>query len=322
MGLSQDVSALTNIFVVNANGTRAFDKLDIAVQEAVAGDVIYLSAGFINADERVVINKKLLIIGAGWEDDPDNGLVATRLNGKAGVIYFEAGSDGSLLYGCRIYGGVDLIRDDSNAQKTQNITIARNYIANGISMNMGEGDNESYGNKNIYILENVISSGVFGAGEECIISNNLFNDGAGVSHLKRSVISNNIIGKIQSSPFCEVKNNYFYNGPIDAKYCVFNNNAFSFNVEVSGANNIVQSLASTFQSNDIFRNPKGCLLKNDSPCKTGGSDGTEIGIFGGISPYKLGNAPFNLHIDRMKIPYITYGKEGLEIDVKVSVQER
>ena len=330
MGLSQGVDAQTNIFVVNANGTRVFDKLDIAVQEAVAGDVIYLPAGDVVAGGEIVIDKKLSIIGAGWENDPDKGLRATviKQNGYTTTIYFAKGSDGSLLYGCNLRS-VQLNRynDQSDDQNIQNVTIARNYT-NGITLGINTITNR---NKNISILENVIYSGyIYGYNaENCIISNNLISNG--VYNLRHSIIANNILGSISTSAFCEIKNNYFiylywYSGQ-ETEYCNYYNNAFANNAVISGknreANNLRnQSVNSTFQTTDNYiGQPKYCFLKNDSPCKNGGTDGTEIGIYGGSVPYKTGNAPFNLYVSRMNIRY-TNSTDGLEIDMQVSVQER
>jgi hypothetical protein len=324
MGLSQSANAQGSIFVVNAAGSRVFESVHIAVQEAAAGDVIYLPAGEIEIEGVLVIDKKLSIIGAGWEDDSANGLIPTFFtnvkDNKGDVLIFKSGSDGSLLYGCFLHSicfGEE--GDDPATQNIQNVTIARNRLGN-IFLGFDALQNR---NKNINIVENVSRglSGIIGYNaEECIISNNLFL--GGLSGLRRSVIAHNVLGGISTSPFCEVKNNYFINNPVDTEYCVYNNNAFQYNGTIPGANNLMnQSIGSTFQTQTYeLIYPKDCVLKNDSPCKTGATDGTEIGMYGGGMPYKTGGAPFNLHVDRIKVSANT--KEGLEVEAKVSVQER
>ena len=84
------------------------------------------------------------------------------------------------------------------------------------------------------------------------------------------------------------------------------------------------------QSEDlIFIDPQGFTynMKNDyrlrdsSPGKNAGKDGTDIGIYGGRYPWKDGGLPVNPHIETYDIAGKTDSIGNLRVKIKVAAQE-
>lgn len=326
------------------NGTKAefYDGLEEAIEKAASGDTIYLPGGIIQVQgDIVVIDKKLTIIGAGWDVDSIGGLQATKIERAANNAYcainFREGSDGSLLMGCELRGVTFGHRNEFNEdrQNIQNITIWRNKIPT-VTLGVSTTNNNV---ENIFIKENYISNTFDGKNaSNCWINNNLMYH---ISNLNNSHIYNNVITSItptlsiSSLKECIIENNFIagkgnvlssFDSYIDN--CSFNNNAFessdiSFpNWTSIGFNNLIdQGAIYTFQINDLGL-PKNLVIRDTSPCKNAGTDGTDIGIFGGSTPYKAGAVPFNPHIDKAVISSQTDKDGKLHIDITVSAQDR
>jgi hypothetical protein len=109
--------------------------LETAVQQAVSGDTIYLPGVEIQLTNDLVIDKKLALIGAGWDVDSIGGLKRTELkksNGSYANIYYRESSNGSLLTGCTLGGIVFGHQDEVNDffENIEEVTIWRNDIDN------------------------------------------------------------------------------------------------------------------------------------------------------------------------------------------------
>jgi len=318
------------------NGTKAefYDDLETAIQKAVSGDTIYLPGVIIRVQNDLVINKKLALFGAGWDVDSIGGLQVTEIQnantGTDAAINFYNGSDGSLLTGC-IVGGIQLgnTTEVNTPQSIQNIMIWRNTINGGINLGISS---TSYLMKQMTISENVITSGLNGyRASDCVVNNNLFVPNSYVGSFINSLISNNVTSYNLSDLIgCIVENNFIFGG-IDGSNSTFNNNAFSGNITFpngtnNGSNNLVnQDPSKTFTFEGGYFNcypPTNMMIRSDSPCKNAGTDGTDIGIFGGGSPYKLGAVPLNPHIDKTNIAGQLDADGNLRVNIQVSAQTR
>jgi hypothetical protein len=308
--------------VQNGTKTAFYNDLETAVQQATAGDTIYLPGGEIPLQNDLVINKKLALVGAGW--DIDSVMRVTKLSRR---VYFRSGSDGSLITGCDL-SSIHIV-DETNA--IENITIWRNRIGS-----VAFGDNVV---QRVFIKENLFTESVTsynssGYVSECIVTNNIFK--STVRGFDNSYFVNNILGGLYASRGCTLENNYFYsmdfgNPPYTSLIgtSVFNNNAFNgsisfpFNGTCTGSNNISdpQSPGDTFISMDI-NSPKTLVVKETSPCKNAGTDGTDIGIYGGSQPYKAGVVPFNPHIARLSVSPQTDKDGKLYVEIIATAQDR
>lgn len=61
-------------------------------------------------------------------------------------------------------------------------------------------------------------------------------------------------------------------------------------------------------------------IKTTSPAKNGGDDGTDIGIYGGTTPWKNGAIPSNPRIFFKNIANTTDVNGNLPVQIKVSAQ--
>ncbi|MBL4585431.1 MAG: hypothetical protein JKX84_00010, partial [Flavobacteriales bacterium] len=59
-----------------------------------------------------------------------------------------------------------------------------------------------------------------------------------------------------------------------------------------------------------------------SPGAGAGTDGTDVGIYGGSYPYKHGAVPFNPHVQINQIDNQTNGQGELPVNIRVAAQER
>ena len=335
--------------VQNGTKTEFYTDLETAIQKAVSGDTIYLPGQVIQVQNDLVIDKKLSIIGAGCDVDSIGGLHTTDIqksDGSYANVNFRDGSDGSLITGCIVNNiQIGYINEfNENIQNMQNITIWRNKTNGSIYLGVSATNNNI---KNIFIKENqIIFSGIRGnKASNCWINNNLMNY-YGVYDLNNSYIYNNVIGgAIGSLNGCVIENNFIgdtnfnlndasnpYSNYGIIQNCSFNNNAFAssnisfpngINGTNTGANNLInQESIKTFQVN-YLNFPKNMVVRDTSPCKKAGTDGTDIGIFGGLTPYKAGAVPFNPHIDKAFISSQTDGTGvKLKIDMTVSAQDK
>jgi hypothetical protein len=124
------------------------------------------------------------------------------------------------------------------------------------------------------------------------------------------------------------ENNYIQDQPFNNTNCTFNYNAFTVDFTFPlgnniGANNLMsQSQADTFTGGNISLTPSLLQLKPESPCKTAGTFGTEIGMYGGTRPYKASSLPFNPHIDKSVISTRTDAAGKLSVEIIVTAQEK
>jgi hypothetical protein len=321
-----NLPAQQKINVQNGTKTAFYNDLETAVQEAVSGDTIYLPGGPVYLQEdQLIIDKKLAVIGAGWDLDSIGALKPTELRNNSNRdadIRFSVGSDGSLLTGLKLH---NITFDNNASQLIANVTIARIYTIYGGSIKLGAGVN------NIFVRESYILGGFDGAGaRDCWINNNAIG-GTAFGDFQNSHIYNNVINCYYGvgGNNCVYENNFIYTGNLSATDCIFNNNAFTFNITFphgtnnTGFDNLVsQPYSGNFIGSLDWVVPKNLKLKDDSPLKNAGTDGTDIGMYGGNDPYKEGAVPFNPHIDEIVVSSITDKAGNLKVKMQVSSQTK
>ena len=109
------------------NGSKTtfygYDSLAFAVQQAAAGDTLYLPCATINLTEDLTIDKQLTIIGCGWDLDSLSTLLPSVI--AQYNIKFVPGSDGSTITGCDIKS---VVISPTQSNHISNITIFRNRL--------------------------------------------------------------------------------------------------------------------------------------------------------------------------------------------------
>lgn len=191
------------------------------------------------------------------------------------------------------------------------------------------------------IRENVISGGVnLGNANLCVLSNNII--GGTISYANNSGISNNVLlnnpnsASSISSTFYYVSSSSISNNIIFRNYggtgnvhysCdlnTFSNNIFTL-VPDAGTNTFTDNYSSidittvfVNQSGNVFDYTHDYHLAN--PATYLGTDGTQVGIYGGMFPYKDGAVPHNPHIQFKNIAPTTDVNGELQIQIQVEAQ--
>lgn len=324
---SYNSNAQNLIAVHNASASTFYTSLDTAITYAQNGDTIYIPGG--NFSLLSTITKRLHLIGVGHNVD---STVATNITQINSPVTLEGSASGGSLIGLNICSSVQFGTSASN-QNITNYTISRckmNYI------NLGYSHPSSAINNTI--AENIIGY-IDGITSQ---SNVLMNNFVGTIYnfSTNSTFKNNVIfgsyslcsGAVSSCCTAVVgvtnslfENNIFLNTPGNVTNSIFNNNLFNSVLNISGnigVNNIFDQ-----PQNSIFQNQTGNIyntthnyhLKPGCPGISAGIDGTDIGIYGGLS-WKEGSIPSNPHVQFKNIPNATDANGNLPVNIKVAAQ--
>lgn len=284
-----------------------------AMAAASNGDVIYLVPSPTSYGD-MTIAKQLTLFGGGFNPDKDNPEITfigsssmniaasnVRISGLtiAGIVYMTGAINNIVIDKCTLR---QLINSGGAAQGNilfQNNIIGQNIAVNQYVMNFG-----------------LVSSGI-------IISNNLIYNNlsavVGLIHTSNgTMVENNIfigasgsaINAFDNFNSGTVKNNIFYGvQPNAAGGGTFTNNNFEFNISFGSADDVFpttngNSSLSNLESEDpLFTNlPYGTSYSfSYDPTPLAGSmafgngeAGTDIGIFGGGSPFDINGTPLPL----------------------------
>lgn len=303
------------------NGTSALVN---AYNASQAGDTIYLPGGGFTAPGSV--NKKLTIYGAGHYAD------STQVTGKTfwnGNLNFGADADECFIEGIEITGNVEFALN----AVVDNVTIARCKINGGFSM---DGSFATPSN-NLLLYNNVIGQNMnLSNAQNALVANNIINKG--VYYSKGNSFFNNVF--LERSPvgsyehFAACDNNLIYNN-VFYTYATYgesgNNNDFRNNLYTTtpGLGTNPTSIGNYFgvAQGNIFVNVSSTTFSYtanyhlQSPTTYLGTDGTEIGIYGGqFYPYKEGAVPSNPHFYEQNIaPSTSNGL--LNVDIKARAEQ-
>jgi hypothetical protein len=324
------------IAVQNNSEPILFLSLDSAINYASNGDTIFIPGGSFNVAEN--ISKCIHFIGVGHNQD---SCVATNKTFISGNINLIAGADGGSMTGLYILGEVNFGNTPSSGC-ANNYSIMRCRISNISSQGIGY----SYSPVNNIFNENIIITSVdFRGGQYNFLFNNI------LSYLNQvgsyCTIKNNIFlgwpynlyagGSYSNFNTCLFENNIFLGGNVFYNIQLFSNNVFNnnifqsycdfpFNYSNIGSNNIFnQNVVNIFVNiNGPFTNFEyinDYHLQSNSPGKNAGTDGTDIGIYGGLYPWKDGSIPFNPHIQQKTVSGTTDQNGNLNVNIKVEAQD-
>jgi hypothetical protein len=321
------------ISVVAPNGTTTnVSTIQQAVDTAEVESIIYLPGNRAGFDGGVKITKKVSIVGVGYRDDLNPVTGRTLINGN---ITFLPGSDGSTLMGCYINGSVLIGETELGGlgYLVNNLLIQRCYITSQIKQITP--NSSTYGGTGISIRENILAKGgtytydspIYLRVVNPIIANNFFIYAGGITAISLTngaEIRNNIF--FHSSIGSENTNTTFINN-----ICLGGINALSYTY---AANNIICSTTTyadnysnvgkdqifvNWQDYSGFHYDDNYQLKSTCVGKNGGTDGTDVGIYGGTQPWKDSHYPFNPHIISSEVAPSTAADGTLNIKIKVSV---
>lgn len=323
--------AKAQVFMVcnpSGNSCIPYNSFDDAVTNALHDDYIYLPGGIYNISAQ--ITKKLHIIGAGFNVDSSAVTEPTFL---MGYLQVTNGGEGSSFEGFYLSGNF--------TTPTPNDTI-RNCTLQRVCINGLFGGNIINCNSYQCVFQNVVYTNnpnttiVCGNFNNCIFSNYLQNWNSSI--VQNCLFIGNSAHSIWHCTGLIVKNsivagNYFATN--DWWQCAYgagpNSNIVAYNNLiindwgcggglVAYTNNIVASPC--LDNFDIcplgvFVSTNNYNLKSTSPAKNAGTDGTDIGIYGGAMPWKDGSVPGNPHIYYKNISSSTNSNNSLPVHIKV-----
>lgn len=333
------------VHVVNNNtnapdGGNVYTVLQDAVDAANAGDIIHVVPSNSNYGS-TTITKKLSIYGIGFNPDKELPQLSEVLD-----IIFEEGEIEGSPSGSRIEGLS--IRSVSFRDNLNDLTIRNNIIRVEISshfssdlieelqivnnvFNKSSSSNpqidlsRSTVQKNTVIANNIFSSNTRSIAAEnfTLIQNNLFLGNGDINTfgiLEDCIVANNIFfGMRPSSNTSRFERNIFNNNLTVGN----DNNSFPINGSNTGSNNLEGinpqfiSLSASSNSWDFNWDPG---LQQGSPAIGAGSDGTDIGLFGGSLPFN------SLYTGGTPLPLIhvlnTNGTIQPGQDLQINVQAR
>jgi len=316
-------------FITRQNGSTVafYTSLDSAINNAQNGDTLYLSGGSFALVNH--ISKRVHIIGVGHHPD---STAATNMTLITGEFFLLSGADAGSMSGVYLQGGIIFGNQSSNGH-ISNYTLNRCNI-NYLSSSSNAATNNLFyenvfrsqvnlANSQSNAFYNNILPAVSSFGPNTFFKNNIFlrlNNNL-ESYVNNSTFENNVF--LGVSPVFNIIWNYYIENNI------FNSNLFVENISFPyganmGLDNIVnQPLSSIFvnQTGNEFNYTHDYHLQASSPGNNAGTDGTDIGIYGGVFPWKDGSLPNNPHIQFKNISGTTDQNGNLQINIKVKAQD-
>ena len=308
------------IAVQNGNSPRFFQQVDDAIVNAVDGDTLYIPGGSWNLTQP--INKRLHLIGVGHHPDSTKVTFPTKINSDFNL--YSGSSNGSIT-GINILGGIN-IQTEMNFYTVKSCRIY--YVRIGAKAS------------NFLFIENVLENGISlysqVVGANFSYFNNIFGAGAGGGGVTNSIFKNNIFLTYVAANFSLFENNIFYNNSFygvgfneNVKNSIAKNNLFAIGLSFENSTNVGSNNLFEQPQTGIFLNQSGNSfdyshdyhLQPNSPGKNAGTDGTDIGIYGGIYPWKEGSIPSNPHFQSIQIAPKTDTNGNLNVKIKVAAQD-
>lgn len=296
---------VNNNAAINAN----FTNFTAAQNAASPNDTLYFEGSSVSYGN-IVLTKPLVIIGPGYFLSGNPQTQANLLTAQFGTVGFNSGSTGSTISGLSITSTVTI--------NISSVNIIRCYIS-AINLN-----SNSAAISNILINGCFIYNDIYETGSQLInnvlITNNLiegYNESVNLGDNASGVISNCIL-----KDDLVVKNFTCSNNILTCCSVSRNNNVFFNNIgsgtQFPTGNGNQQNINMT----DVFVGATGnstdgqYQLKPGSPAIGAGNDGTDCGIFGGITPYVLSGLPAIPAIYEINMPSTGTSTNGINVTVK------
>ncbi|MBP5689207.1 MAG: hypothetical protein J6X22_11295 [Muribaculaceae bacterium] len=309
---------------------RAFygnSALASAHAAAVDGDIITLSSGNFNATN---ITKAITLRGAGMLSDVTREVIPTVIQG---TVEFNISDTTHRLE----IEGLKFSDNISIAQKLvaplfqkcifPTFNSASAVVKQGVFSNCYITDRYSFGNgSNVTFINSYVSE--FGQTSEntncysffdfqnCVIRSyghySMWTSSTGLAYIKNSTLTNcvivganDMVSSLPNSTFC-------YN-------CVATGTATRAFNNVSGTNNIVvddiSSLMREFNGTN-YNDNISFALTDDAASTYLGTDGTQVGIFGGLLPFDP--MPYTLQITKCNVANKSTADGKLSVEIEVS----
>jgi hypothetical protein len=308
-GLSSNATIL--IVNNNVNNPGNYSNLQVAIDAATAGDTILVSGSETYYSgtapgTHISINKKLTLIGAGYNPYTQYRL-ASKLHGINFISDVDNNPSESTIMGFYISTNINANGSDINY-----IQIHRNRIAGSIFF-----DNNTYSNWDYWTIRNNILIDIYANTTAISLTNSNFENNIITGRIynlnSASIIfSNNLFKRysqmgeyfFSSLTYCQFINNIFLGGILTGvSNATFTNNIIYGYYGVSLNCGVNDCTGNIVASDPLFLDEGGMYsnfnysydyhLDTGSPGIAAGTDGTDIGIYGGLYPFPGGeNVPW------------------------------
>lgn len=322
------------IAVQNGNTPSFYSDLSEAIDNAVAGDTLYIPGRNYSIND--TINKPIHLIGVGINPNFTNATGITTIAATSFVIpqlVFGDNADGGSITGIHFttnyYNGnpYSNINVEANAI-ISDFLIDRCYFGSNVSGNFSNSliKQNIFRHRNNFYPEygnSVITNNIFcdrsNNFTNCLVSNNIFLTGAQYYQAisaTNSLIENNILPPnyaFNNISNCNIRNNVNSSNGVSGTNIKTGN--FNDNADLTTIFILYNSVTDAINFTADFHLPNG------SPYNNGGIDGKDVGIYGGRFPWKDGSVPFNPHIVTKDIAGSTDENGNLPINIEVQAQE-
>lgn len=298
-----------------------------AYNASATGDTIYLPGGSFTPPAN--FDKTLAVYGAGHYVDSSLVTGKTFINGN---ITLKENADGFHLEGLEINGIVTFYNNES----VNNVVITWCKINNTFNVT-GNLTNPS---SNLSLIGNVFMQNIYLENAQTVLlSNNIIKS---FMSSKGNMINNNIIMSYIPDYYAgnylfygdnnTINNNIIFwndanNARVNGHGNVFQNNLYVVSAPNYGTNPTALNNYTGIPQADIFINQTGVEFDYthdyhlQEPVTYLGTDGTQVGIYGGTFPYKEGAVPSNPHFQFKNIAPTTDINGDLNIQIQVEAQD-
>jgi len=320
----------------NTGSPGQYTNLQTAIDAAAFNDTI-LVAGSATSYGSIAFGKPLVIIGAGYNNPYGQNTTVNSIELDRQTYYVSA--SGTKIIGLICTGPIYFYPYYSGGTTTSmsidNVVIERCKF---VSLDFGKGQGNIHTYNNDTIRNCIITGNIYNNGgtynstihlfNNIMVHNNIFNGGyftMGGSYsssiyyvnLSTFFVKNNIFLNKSTNIFnyCQsmiIENNIFYGAePQSGIGCVFTRNLtyMCMNNVIPGNTNL--GSGNKVNQNPLFVNvpPQGGFsysydyhLQAGSPGKNAGTDGTDIGIYGGWMPFEVGANPYIPQMTETTLP--------------------
>jgi len=308
-GYAQQISVVDPI-----GQTTVYTDLNVAIYEAPAGSMVYLSGGGFTISDTSIIRKPLTIMGIGHRYDNDNADGSTTVSGN---FAFYPGSDFSALIGIHITGVVNI---GPPAAPVNNFLLRFCNVLRVVLWNPNC--------QNIMINQNYVRDYINGGYSPLYASNNILGH---IACINAGIVEHNVIKNLAYSSYfydisnSQVKNNINFGSSTGTYYCtgtVFSNNmVVNSSPSILFGNNCLFSLLTDAFDETVFNIDPVCSYHLKETCvgKNAATDGTDIGIYGGTG-FSDKALPPGPRIIFKKVAHQTDADGNLPVEIKVSVE--
>lgn len=330
--LAMTMRSQTATVMLQHNGSsQLFTDLQMALSASVDGDTLLLSGGIHNPDgDDVIVDQSLVIEGVGFDMDT---LVATQATIIRGDLTLVNGASNCVLRAFKVEDGLlDIGSGTSSTDDISNLFAELCWFENGIDFS-DSGNSTSpptdflirhcvFGTASLSYAFNVTLQNclVFGdittAYNGITIDHCLFEDGSSFSiESHNGSITNSIF--LGSSFFSSGQSNIFANN-------IYEDTTPGFDVQDQIENAFYGSDTGLFgETIDLNFNPDvDYKLVPGTVADGNATDGTQIGHYGGLSPWPVDYLPHNPYIwNSSSIGTQTDPNGFLPVNIKVSARE-